>query len=289
MEAESLIFKIYGNSPSVKIIDFLLSFPKNDFTQKEILEELGMSKTTFYKYFGNLLDTGIVTINRRIAKSKLYHINLSSPIVQNIKNSIDQLSAKLAGEQIDKIDKTQKKKTTNVQRSFSNGSKIIESKLLDELSTKSIGSAIQGIDWFIEKNNQFIMFEFKVFHNDKISIPTEIMKSYEKLHDRLNRISKCYFYVIGVDDIDFSKPDSSVCIFEMNQWKNSAIPHITTDIHNHDNVGDYIIYREYMDEISLNQLRELIDKQYNEIENKINDKFNKPNLIQKSENNIKNI
>ena len=47
----NLIFKIYGNSPNIKMLNFLLSFPKNEFAVSDIIEELGMSKTTFYKYF----------------------------------------------------------------------------------------------------------------------------------------------------------------------------------------------------------------------------------------------
>ena len=72
----SLIFKIYGNSPNTKMLDFLLSFPKNEFTVSDIIEELGMSKTTFYKYFDDLINIGIVKINQETTKPKLYSINL---------------------------------------------------------------------------------------------------------------------------------------------------------------------------------------------------------------------
>lgn len=102
MESIALIFKIYGNSPAIKIIDHLMNFPKNDFTQKEILDELGISKTTFYKYFGNLLDTQMVSINRRIGNSKLYRINLESQIIKSIKENIDNLSRETANKQLKK-------------------------------------------------------------------------------------------------------------------------------------------------------------------------------------------
>ncbi len=47
-ESSSLLLRAYGRSPQMRILDYLMDFPKNDFTQKEILEALGMSKTTFY-------------------------------------------------------------------------------------------------------------------------------------------------------------------------------------------------------------------------------------------------
>ncbi len=92
----SLIFKIYGNSPNIKILDFLLCFPKNEFTVSDIIEELGMSKTTFYKYFDNLINIGMIRVNPETTKPKLYSINMDSPIVQNIRKNVDFVSEKIA-------------------------------------------------------------------------------------------------------------------------------------------------------------------------------------------------
>ncbi len=80
----------------MKIIDYLMDYPKNDFTQKEIIESLGMSKTTFYKYFNNLVEFGMVKVNRKIANAKLYSINTGSPVVQNIRKNVDYISEKIA-------------------------------------------------------------------------------------------------------------------------------------------------------------------------------------------------
>ncbi|MDH3501983.1 MAG: hypothetical protein OEL69_05710 [Nitrosopumilus sp.] len=131
-----------------------------------------------------------------------------------------------------------------------------------------IASGGTDIDWLIEHNGGFVILEFKGFHNDKINIPKGQMLAYEKLHAKLNHVTKCYLYIIGCDDIDFSNPDLSVWFFEINQWKTGAIPKNTTDIY-----GDglkkqnkFIIYREYMEEIKIEKLRELIDTHWKEFE-----------------------
>lgn len=95
-EASSLLLRAYGSSPQMKIINHLMDFPKNDFTQKEIIESLGMSKTTFYKYFDNLVEFGMIKVNRKIANAKLYSINTDSPVVQNIRKNVDYISEKIA-------------------------------------------------------------------------------------------------------------------------------------------------------------------------------------------------
>jgi len=131
-----------------------------------------------------------------------------------------------------------------------------------------IASGGTDIDWLIEHKGSFIILEFKGFHNDKINIAKGQMIAYEKLHEKLNLATKCYLYVVGCDDIDFSNPDSTIWIFEMKQWKAGAIPKNTTDIYG-DNIGKqnkFIVYREYMEEISVEKLRDLVDSHWKEFE-----------------------
>lgn len=110
-ESSSLLLRAYGSSPQMKIIDYLMDFPTNDFTQKEIIEALGMSKTTFYKYFDNLVEFGMIRVNRKIANSKLYAINMESPLIQSIKKNVDYLSEKIAENSLERISvKTKSKK-----------------------------------------------------------------------------------------------------------------------------------------------------------------------------------
>ena len=124
------------------------------------------------------------------------------------------------------------------------------------------------IDWLIEHKGSFIILEFKGFHNDKINIPQGQMIAYEKLYEKLNLVTKCYLYIVGCDDIDFSNPDSPIWIFEMNQWLNNIIPKNTTDIYDQklNKQNKFIVYREYMEEINVEKLRELIDSHWKEFE-----------------------
>lgn len=109
-ESGSLLLRAYGSSPQMKILDYLMDFPKNDFTQKEIIEALGMSKTTFYKYFDNLVDFGMIRVNRKIANAKLYSINMESPIIQSMRKNIDYISEKIADGSLHKISVQVKRK-----------------------------------------------------------------------------------------------------------------------------------------------------------------------------------
>ncbi len=103
MENESLIATVFGYSPQMRILNYLLDFPTNDFTKKDIIQALGMSKQTFYKYFDNLEDAGMVKVSRAIGKAKLYKIDKSSPMVKTITEFEKKLSLQIAEQEEAKI------------------------------------------------------------------------------------------------------------------------------------------------------------------------------------------
>jgi hypothetical protein len=191
----------------------------------------------------------------------------------------------MVDETVDLIDMIYEKKASNQVQNISE--KILRKsskakyKIFDELEfTRGrevlgeiivhgmIASGGTDIDWLIEHKGSFIILEFKGFHNDKINIPQGQIIAYEKLHEKLNQVTKCYLYIVGCDDIDFSNPDSSVWLFEMSQWVNNTIPKNTTDIYDEksNKKNKFIVYREYMEEISVEKLRDLIDLHWKEFE-----------------------
>jgi DNA-binding transcriptional ArsR family regulator len=104
-EYESIIIKTLGNSPKLRIVDFFLDNPLFDFTKKEVIEALGMSKQTFYKYFPELAEYGIVKVSRRIGKAKLYKLNLEHPLVSMLREYEKKVSLQIAEKEAAKLKK----------------------------------------------------------------------------------------------------------------------------------------------------------------------------------------
>ncbi len=106
MERESynsLLIRALGNSPKLRILDYLLDYKLNDFTKKEIVEALGMSKLTFYKYFGDLEELGLVAPSRKIGRATLYKVNLTNPIVKMLIEHETKLSLQIAEKEAEKM------------------------------------------------------------------------------------------------------------------------------------------------------------------------------------------
>ena len=104
-EYQSILLKTLGDSPKLRIIDFFLDNPLFDFTKKEVIEALGMSKQTFYKYFKNIEKYGIVNVSRKIGRAKLYKINLENSIVKMLREFETQLSLIIAEQEAEKMRK----------------------------------------------------------------------------------------------------------------------------------------------------------------------------------------
>jgi AcrR family transcriptional regulator len=76
-----------------------------DFTKKEVIEALGMSKQTFYKYFPELEEYEVVKVSGRIGKAKLYKINLEHPLVKMLREYEKKASMQIARKEANKGEK----------------------------------------------------------------------------------------------------------------------------------------------------------------------------------------
>ncbi len=104
-EYQSILLKTLGDSPKLRITDFFIDNPLFDFTKKEVIEALGMSKQTFYKYFSDLEEYGIVKVSRRIGKAKLYRVNPESPMVKMLNEMVTKISLQIAEHEVEKMKK----------------------------------------------------------------------------------------------------------------------------------------------------------------------------------------
>ena len=81
-EDMSILMEYFGQSPKVKIIDFLIDNIPFDYSKKEIIEGSGIAKVTLMKIWKDLVDFEIVLPTRKFGKAQLYTINKDDSIIK---------------------------------------------------------------------------------------------------------------------------------------------------------------------------------------------------------------
>ncbi len=99
-EAESGIIALYGDSPRMKVIDYFMTFPKNEFAVPEIVEAIGMSRTTAFKEILKLQKNEMIVQTKKIGKSPVYKINIKSPFIYSMQKLVSHRSKKIATSQL---------------------------------------------------------------------------------------------------------------------------------------------------------------------------------------------
>ena len=101
-EEPTLLVQFLGNNPTIRIMDFFLD-NRTDYSKNEIIQGVGMSKTTFYKVWGKLEKFKVVVPTRRYGKAQLFKINEKNEIVKKMISMEFTLSAHAMNEAVVKL------------------------------------------------------------------------------------------------------------------------------------------------------------------------------------------
>ena len=82
MEQKSFFLQYLGDNPKIRILDFLMDNFALDFSLPQIAEGSKVAYTTLIDLLPKLIKQGIIIETRKIGKSRLYKINLDSPIAK---------------------------------------------------------------------------------------------------------------------------------------------------------------------------------------------------------------
>jgi hypothetical protein len=81
---ETLLLRYLGESPVLRIVDFFLDNPLSDYSKNEIVKNLAMSRTTFFKYWKEVEKSGALTVSRKIGRATLYELDRGSEVAKQL-------------------------------------------------------------------------------------------------------------------------------------------------------------------------------------------------------------
>lgn len=88
---KSLFIELFGDSPTIKVLDYLLTERELDFSISDMARNAGIGRATLYRIWEQLIKNGIINPTRTIGKSKLYKLNAQNPKIQKLIQIDDML------------------------------------------------------------------------------------------------------------------------------------------------------------------------------------------------------
>ena len=83
-ENKSFFLMQFGDTPQLRILDFLIGFNFFDYPLTEIARNSNVSYNSLKSFFYSFVKSGIVIKTRRIGKSDYYKLNTDNSFVKNL-------------------------------------------------------------------------------------------------------------------------------------------------------------------------------------------------------------
>ena len=88
---ETIFTKAIGNTPKIKVLEFLIEGRELDYSISDIAEGAGIGRTTLFRIWDDLVDLELVKHTRNIGNAKLYKLNMANLFVKKLVNLFDTL------------------------------------------------------------------------------------------------------------------------------------------------------------------------------------------------------
>lgn len=94
MEELPIFVRTFGSSPTIRILNFMLTSRELDFSMSDVARNSDVSWSTLNRVWGSLLKFELIKYTRKIGKAKLFKLNLENPVVKDLVKIYDKLLIK---------------------------------------------------------------------------------------------------------------------------------------------------------------------------------------------------
>lgn len=91
MPTKSLFIKFMGDSPTIRVLDYLLTERALDFSITDMADNAGIGRATLYRIWDDLTRNRIIIPTRVIGKAKLFKLNTENPKIKKLIEIYDML------------------------------------------------------------------------------------------------------------------------------------------------------------------------------------------------------
>jgi len=88
---ETIFSKAVGNTPKIKVLEFLIEGRELDYSLSDIAEGSGIGRTTLFRIWNDFEKLNFVKQTRTIGNAKLFKINLKNNFIKKLVSLFDTL------------------------------------------------------------------------------------------------------------------------------------------------------------------------------------------------------
>ena len=88
---ETIFTKTIGNTPKIKVLEFLIEGRELDYSVSDIAEGAGIGRTTLFRIWEDLISSKIIIPTREIGNAKLFKLNQNNHFVKKIIELFDTI------------------------------------------------------------------------------------------------------------------------------------------------------------------------------------------------------
>ena len=86
METKTIFLQIFGESPILKVLDFLIVNEDFDYSMTDIANYSGIGYSTLKLFWRKLEENNIIKQTRVVGRAKMYTLNFDSPIAKKFRD-----------------------------------------------------------------------------------------------------------------------------------------------------------------------------------------------------------
>lgn len=83
-ENKSFFLMQFGDTPQLRVLDFLIGFHFFDYPLTEIAKNSNVSYNSLKSFFNNFIESEIIIKTRKVGKSDYYKLNIENIFIKNL-------------------------------------------------------------------------------------------------------------------------------------------------------------------------------------------------------------
>ena len=102
-KTKSIFVETFGDSPTIRTLDFFLTFGEFDYSKSQVAGETGISRITIEPIWAKLIKDGLIVKTRVVGRAQMYLLDKTNPKVRELLELNSWLGSVAAVEQVEEM------------------------------------------------------------------------------------------------------------------------------------------------------------------------------------------